>query len=633
MQVRRTGGDDFPRHLKAMLAGPPKSGKTTFLGSVPNIIVADTEPDANNLMSIAHLNVPYVTVDTMQDLRDLILYLGNDTMRGQLAQHLGMEKIEAFAIDTIDTLQKIMKKERLQENRTTQWTRDDWAWIREEMGAIIRSCTRLPMHVFFCVHTKSKELGRGDDTRAIVLPALQGGIDEEIAGMVGYSLGTYRKEETGPDGKPFTKYWIRAEGDETYEFLGNRGAGQLPAQIEPRFDVLLNTAMRAWQVASQHQSQLVEMQSAQAALAQQQPQGQLPMGQQGPPPQQYAQPQQAPQQGPPPQHMPGQTPGPEHTQGQPQAQPGNFQPQGPEAPQQQVPSPDRPADDAPMNVAAMGHVKKVYDELRLAFPEEAVGQLNLGQARGIVKMYQALKADETQGSLAEGRTVLAEMQDYLGGSNLLAAEPYQEPEQAKQVEPKIDGTIAEVKAFTQDGASLPHVQQAYDRESQQTSPRKSLIDWLTSKGAQTQQPTQQPQQPAPQQVGQTSAQQPAPQGFAPQQQVAPQQQPAPPAPQQEQTAVQTAPPAPATEAPREAQASAVTQPPTQVDAGVSEEQGVANAAQGLGGTVLSTEITESSVCESCGNRIDDMDIARLAVGRFKSLLCTQHYIARTRQPS
>ena len=64
----RTGGADFPDKLKVLVSGPPKSGKTSLLGTVPNIIVLDTEPHANNLQSIAHLNVPYKSITSSDEL-------------------------------------------------------------------------------------------------------------------------------------------------------------------------------------------------------------------------------------------------------------------------------------------------------------------------------------------------------------------------------------------------------------------------------------------------------------------------------------------------------------------------------------------------------------------------------------
>lgn len=239
---KRTGSDDFPSNLKMMISGPAKSGKTSMLGTVPNIVVADTEPHANNLQSIAHKNVPYVTINGSDDLQRLLFVLRDDGFRAKAAAQLGMPKIEAVAIDTLDTLQSIMKKERMRATGK-DFLRDDWGWIKEEMTSILQAFTALPMHVFFTVHTKTKEIGKGDDVRTIILPGLEGSIAESIAGMVGYSLLSFRKEEVRQDGSKFTKYWLKTEGDETYDYLGTRTAGRLPDVIEPDFATILAAAL------------------------------------------------------------------------------------------------------------------------------------------------------------------------------------------------------------------------------------------------------------------------------------------------------------------------------------------------------------------------------------------------------
>ena len=241
---KRTGSGDFSKYLKVMVSGPPKSGKTTLLGTVPNILVLDTEPHANNLDSIAHLDVPFVTISCIEDLRHVLMILGNDSLRKQMAQgSYGIPDIGAVAIDTLDTLQKIMKAERLKEQKQTQFLRDDWGWLKTEMENLIQAFTALPMHVFFMVHVKTQEIGKGDDAYTTVLPGLEGAIAQSIAGMVGYSLLSFRTEEVAPDGTSFTKYWLRTEGDRTHDFLGTRTAGRLPSVIEPNMRTIYDTVM------------------------------------------------------------------------------------------------------------------------------------------------------------------------------------------------------------------------------------------------------------------------------------------------------------------------------------------------------------------------------------------------------
>lgn len=58
--------------IKAVIYGASGTGKTTFGGSCPKPIFISAE---GGLLSIAHLNPEYVEIKTLQDLRDILLYL------------------------------------------------------------------------------------------------------------------------------------------------------------------------------------------------------------------------------------------------------------------------------------------------------------------------------------------------------------------------------------------------------------------------------------------------------------------------------------------------------------------------------------------------------------------------------
>lgn len=553
----RTGSTDFPDYLKCMITGPPKSGKTTLLGTVPNILVLDTEPHANNLQSIAHLDVPFKAIYSTDELRQAQFILSQDTFRKQAAQALGMQDIEAVAIDTLDTFQGIMKKERMREQRASKFYRDDWGWLKDEMMAIIQSFTALPMHVFFIVHTKSSNVGTEDNPKNVILPGLEGSIAEKIAGEVGYSLLSFRKEEIKPDGTKYTKYWLRAEGDETYEYLGNRAAGRLPDVIEPDFNTLLAAAL-ANRPTNTHQQVSVDLGI--------QTTGQMQNGNQNgnqSSPEQLAA-------------------GAATTTASSSVSAATTQPvaqnpgQAPEQPQQQAPA-ALPADDEPMNAAALGHVKKIYDALAQVMPEDKIMALNLGQARSLVKMWKSVQHDAEVGT----GTGAPEMVEYLRGQDLLATG---DPEPEKVIEPDLHGTIEQVKAYV--GDDLTRANEAFEVERTGKN-RTSLMSWLESKGASH--------------------------GGV-------------------RTPVET--PAAEPEAPARAQnppESEVTSEPTPADAPSSEDQAVATAQEALGGEVIGEGINPDALCEQCNNQIDDVDLAQLGKSRFGRILCVADYIAETKK--
>lgn len=570
----RTGSDNFSEHLKMMISGPPKSGKTTLLGTVPNIVVADTEPHANNLQSIAHKDVPYVTVNGSEDLRKLHLVLSNKQFREGAAQQLGMPSIDAVAIDTADTLQGILKKERMRETRKRDFQRDDWGWLKEEMTSILQMYLSLPMHVIIVVHTKIKDIGTESKPRSIILPGLEGAIAESIAGMVGYSMLSFREEASKADGSKYTRYKLRVEGDETYEYLGNRTAGRLPDVIDPDFPTILRAAMSGRPTRQQTPVQI----TATEAAAVIQPPASTPQ----PAPQAAAAPAPVAQ-----------------NAGQAQAAPGAAAPEPAAAPAPS-PTPPKEADTEPINPAAMGHLKKVYDAVGLTFDQDLISsKLTMGDARTAVKMWKACQQEEAEGKGGPAKPAMIEYlaaMDFLIPTELAAVEKDVEAFVAGQdgpkagAEAKIDGTIQQVMAYA--GDSLERVQEAFDFEKAKDKPRSSLLDALTNKGA---------KDTTVNAAVATPAEVPTP--------------------------VQN-------EAPEQAE-PAVTPAETPADAEPTEEQAVATVKEVLGATEVPAEPAAPStpMCAEGGDHaIDDTDIADVSQARFGRQLCVEHYIAETKKP-
>jgi len=229
---QRTGDANYPRHMNVLLMGPPKSGKTTFISTMPNVVVADCEA---GLMSIAHLNIPYMHIDGSDKLQTMLLILQDEKLRASAAQQMGLPSIESVAIDTTDALQEIMKKEILKENRRTQMQRDDWGTLKERMTSVLKAFTKLPMNVVFTVHT---EITQDENQKQIYAPGLQGALKNEIAGMVDFSLMTFRQKETDDQGISKIKYYLKNEGDEKNPHLGNRSQGRVPEVCDPDFKTL-----------------------------------------------------------------------------------------------------------------------------------------------------------------------------------------------------------------------------------------------------------------------------------------------------------------------------------------------------------------------------------------------------------
>lgn len=254
LTFKKTGDEDYPRFLKILVQGPPKGGKTTFASTAPNPVFL-AMPDAG-LMSIAHKNVAYREIEDVQELHMIHTMLTDPSMRAKLARSQGMPEVETIVIDTLDSLQEMLKKSILKSNRATEMRQADWGKLKEQLSAIVKMYVALPLNVIFTVHTTTMQ---DDEQRLIQVPALQGAIKDEIAAWVDYSLLAERKREFDKDGKPKIVYVLKAEGDQKNPSLGNRAAGRIPEYIEPEFKVLRDAAFSGVDALLKTQTVEVEM--------------------------------------------------------------------------------------------------------------------------------------------------------------------------------------------------------------------------------------------------------------------------------------------------------------------------------------------------------------------------------------
>jgi hypothetical protein len=249
-------------------------------------------------------------------------------------------------------------------------------------------------------------------------------------------------------------------------------------------------------------------------------------------------------------------------------------------------------DDEPVNATALQHLSRLFTEVGVPLDENLIKQRTLGEARAVVKMWNAIKQDAAEGKGTPGKTPQEDMIEFLVGMEFTspASGDQAAPEAPKTVEPKVNGTIEEVQAYTQDGADLDKVQEAYNLESQRDKPRATLVNWLVNKGAKT--------------AGYLQTQEPAVQ-----------------TPVQNETPQQVAPP--------------VTSEAPAADNSQTEAQAVELVKEELGGEVtgvVTTGTDQPAPCEECNKPIDDPDIALLSKTRFSRWLCVSDYIAETRKP-
>lgn len=566
---KKTGDEDFPTHIKALLLGAPKSGKTTFLSTFPNIVVADVEA---GLMSIAHKNIPYVTIDKIEKLQTLLFVLRDESMRAKAAEQMGLDKIESVGIDTMDALQVMFKKERLATERRTIFEMKDWGWLLDQFRELIAGFVALPMHVVLTVHTKTVHV---DEERTVTHPGLQGAIAEEIAGMVGFSMMTHRSKEVDPQtGQPYTQYRLQVEGDDSNPHLGNRAMGRLGGYIEPRFDVLHAAIFDGLQLNKQTTGEVnvdatdagpkVEEQATEAVAAQAQ--------------------------------APAPAPAPANpSQGTPPA-----------------------TDDQVVNAAAMQHLERFFGEFGFRVPP-AAKTWTMGFAREVAAMFVSTKED-----LAEGKTTQDEATQFLT-EFLMSQDAWVDP---NSIPP--DGTIDEVMEWVGDDPAKAAAALAAEKEGKDRATLKKKLEPMTGDEvpAAPAQPAPEASAPAPTPAPEdTSTPPPAAEAPAPAPQEAAQPQGQESAPAPEPTPV----PAATTEAPAEATSDQADALITEELGGVKIDEQPANGdGRPSKAELLRIEdLTEAPVSSQSGQPIDDLDIAKLSLSRFGEWLRVDEYIAKT----
>jgi hypothetical protein len=349
---KRTGDADYPKHLKILVMGSPKAGKTTFVSTAPNVVVAAL-PDAG-LMSVAHKNMPYVDIEDISTLQTLLMVLTDETLRERAAANLGLPQIETVAIDTLDALQEIQKKEILKANKSSEMRQADWGKLKEHMAAIIKGFVALPMNVIFTVHTTTMQ---DDEQKIIQVPALQGAIKDEIAGWVDFALLAERKREMNTQGVPEIKYYLKAEGDQKNPHLGNRAAGRVPEYVEPDFKVLHDAVFSG--IGTMLKTQTIEADTGQTTVVN------------------------------------------VTNVAQPLSQPRSAPPITPTAPTG-VPQ-TRDDSDEPINATGIKALTKMFTELLVPVPDFTHPAWTLGFGRETAKMIQAMKADEATGHESAGK--------------------------------------------------------------------------------------------------------------------------------------------------------------------------------------------------------------------------------------
>lgn len=230
LQLKRTGSAEYGQYLKVLLCGSPGSGKTRLSSTFPNPLYASAE---GGLMSIADRNIPYLDIKSSTDLHGVKAVCDQDP--GVRKELLGVP-VDTIVIDTIDEIQRILIKERLEDTKKESLTLPDWGWLGEQMQALIRGFRNLDMNVVMTCHMK--ESTDSESGRMWFEPGLQGAIGKQIPAFVDLALllrtGTQTTIENGTAVKKTVRFLVSAP-DAHHDWIKDR-SGKLPAEMLVDFD-------------------------------------------------------------------------------------------------------------------------------------------------------------------------------------------------------------------------------------------------------------------------------------------------------------------------------------------------------------------------------------------------------------
>lgn len=229
LKIKRTGASDYGQFVKALICGDPGAGKTLISSTFPNPFYASAEA---GLMAIADRGIPYTDVESSDDLIQVRNSLSQDP---EFREEILGFAVDTIVVDTLDEIQKILKKERLTATKQTAFQLQDWGWLDEQMRAMIRSFRNMPINVVFTCHVK--EVNDNESGRVWHKPALQGSIGDDVAQYFDLSMlisNTVNTETVDGKLKKTHRRILTASPSLKYPFLKDR-SGKLPDEIEVDF--------------------------------------------------------------------------------------------------------------------------------------------------------------------------------------------------------------------------------------------------------------------------------------------------------------------------------------------------------------------------------------------------------------
>ncbi len=182
--------NEFPLNLAVVVYARPKTGKTRFCATAPDVLIIDCDEKGTD-STRDDLNPFTSRIERWDEINDIYWYLQS-----------GDHPYRSVAIDTVSGLQTLAMNFVLGDEVSRDASKDPdqpsqriYQKVTQLMKTQITNFRNLPMNVIFTAHTRTREQGEGDeDIITVTGPNLSPATVSHLLGAVGL-IGYMSKRE------------------------------------------------------------------------------------------------------------------------------------------------------------------------------------------------------------------------------------------------------------------------------------------------------------------------------------------------------------------------------------------------------------------------------------------------------
>lgn len=172
---------EFPVNLAVVVYARPKTGKTRFCATAPDVLIIDCDEKGTD-STRDDLDPKAIRVERWSEINDIYWYLQS-----------GDHNFKSVAIDTVSGLQTLAMNFVLGDEAARDASKDPdqpsqriYQKVTQLMKTQITNFRNLPMNVIFTAHTRTRETGEGEDELVQVTgPNLSPATQSHLLGAVG----------------------------------------------------------------------------------------------------------------------------------------------------------------------------------------------------------------------------------------------------------------------------------------------------------------------------------------------------------------------------------------------------------------------------------------------------------------